>query len=238
MLANDRLRLIRVKIERAYKHLHELEAAIMRLGELSLYSVSHERKSEAAKPSLKVVPVHVYGFEIPAIAGDVVHNLRSALDHLAFQLVSVGVESGEVRTENWTDIQFPIFHSPDGNEPRKRRCIQGARREAIEAIDALKPYKNGNPALWLLRNLDNTDKHSFVLLIGENAIVGGISLQINNPYFATLDIAKDNQDVNFTTHEAETEKPIVRPDALLPTLHKLAQLVSDIVTSFQPFLIR
>jgi hypothetical protein len=33
----------------------------------------------------------------------------------------------------------------------------------------------------LLRNLDNTDKHSFILPIGENVIVGGVSLKADEP---------------------------------------------------------
>jgi hypothetical protein len=100
---------------------------------------------------------------------------------LAFHLVHVGVGFGETPPKTWADIQFPIFNSLNSYEAGKGRRIQGARREAIEAIDRLKPYKGGNHALWLLRNLDNTDKHSFILPIGENVIVGGVSLKADEP---------------------------------------------------------
>ena len=236
MTADDRLRLIRIKIERADKHLDELEAAILSLGEATFKTISMERESETAKPSLKVDPLYIYGFDIPAIAGDVVHNLRCALDHLAFQLVSVGVESGESRAEKWADIQFPILYSLDTYKRRKRRHIQGARREAIEAIDRLKPYKGGNDALWLLRNLDNTDKHSFILLAGEDTIVGGIPLKAYKPYFTSLDNPKDKNNVNLSSKEAFCEPAIGGVNPLLPTLHQLTELVSNIVASFRPFL--
>jgi hypothetical protein len=230
MTADDRLALIRVKVERAYKHLHELEAAVLSLGEVTIKTIRIERESEFAKPVLKADPLYIYGFNIPAIAGDVVHNLRCALDHLAFQLVSVGVESGESRTEKWEKIQFPILYSRDGDESRKRRCVQGMRREAIEAIDALNPYKDGNPALWLLAKLDNANKHSFNLLVGE------VSLQIGDPYFTSLGAPKNNQDVNLAVSESASELGIAGANSLLPTLHQLAELVSNIITSFRPFL--
>ena len=112
MLADDRLRLIRVKIERAEKHFDELEAAVQSLGEATFKTIRTERESESVKPVLKIDPLYVYGFDIPLATGDVVHNLRCALDHLAFQLVSVGVEVGRIQNRKVAgysvpDIQFP-----------------------------------------------------------------------------------------------------------------------------------
>jgi hypothetical protein len=236
MTADDRLRLIRVKIERAEKHLDELEAVVLSLGEVTIKTIRVERESETAKPILKSDPLYIYGFDVPAIAGDVVHNLRCGLDHLAFQLVSVGVATGETRTEKWQDIQFPILHSLPSYEAGKRRRIQGARRQVVDAIDRLKPYKEGNADLWLLRELDNTDKHNFIVLPGENAIVGGLSLHTKNPYFASLGVPKQKENVNLSANESLIESAVDSGRALLPTLHQLAELVSYIVTSFRPHL--
>jgi hypothetical protein len=185
---------------------------------------------------LNVRPLNVYPPEIPAITGDVVHNLRCALDHLAFHLVQIGITFGETAPAKWEDIQFPIFPSLESYKAGKGRRIQGARREAIEAIDALKPYKDGCEALWLLRRLDNTDKHSFILPIGEDVIVGGVSLKAYEPYFVSLDDPENNQDVDFASQEALAEPAVGRANALLPTLHKLTHLVSNIVTGFLPLL--
>jgi hypothetical protein len=162
--------------------------------------------------------------------------MRCALDHLAFHLVQVGITFGGTPPEKWEDIQFPIFPSLKSYEAGKGRRIQGARREAIEAIDALKPYKGGCEALWLLRRLDNTDKHSFILPIGEDVIVGGVSLKAYEPYFASLNDPEDDQDVNLASEEALAEPAVGRANALLPTLHKLTHLVSNIVTGFRPLL--
>lgn len=236
MNADDRLRLIRVKIERAEKRLDELEAAVQSLGEATFKMISRDFQLETGKPFLNVRPLNVYPPEIPAIAGDVIHNLRCALDHLAFHLVLVGVSFGETPPKKWEDIQFPILHSHKSYEGGKGRHIQGARREAIEAIDRLKPYKGGNEALWLLRRLDNTDKHSFLWPIGEEVIVRGVSLKAREPYFTALDIPKNNENVNLASNETFIEPAVGRADALLPTLHRLTHLVSDIITGFRPFL--
>jgi hypothetical protein len=236
MTADDRIRLIRVKIERANKHLDELEAAVLSIGEATFKMVSMDFQSQTGKPFLNIRPLNVYPPDIPAIAGDVIHNLRSALDHLAFHLVMVGITFGESPPEKWEDIQFPIFHSLKSYEAGKGRRVKGMRREAVEAIDALKPYQGGYEPLWLLRRLDNTDKHSFILPIGEDVIVGGVSLKAYEPYFTSLDDPKDNQDVNLASEETLIEPAVGRANALLPTLHKLTHLVSDIVTGFLPLL--
>lgn len=236
MRADDRIRLIRVKIERAEKHLDDLEPAVRSLGEATFKLISLDSQSETRKPFLNVRALNIYPPEIPAITGDVVHNLRCALDHLAFHLVQVGITFGETPPDKWEDIQFPIFSSMKSYEDGKRRRIQGARREAIEAIDALKPYKGGNEPLWLLRRLDNTDKHSFILPIGEDVIMGGVSLKAYEPYFATLDDAENDDDVDFPANEPLSEPAVGRANALLPTLNKLSELVSNIVMTFRPLL--
>src|SRR5271166_4876286 len=52
MTADDRLTLIRVKIERAYKHLDELEAEVVSLGEATFKLISLDHKPETGKPFL------------------------------------------------------------------------------------------------------------------------------------------------------------------------------------------
>lgn len=84
--------------------------------------------------------------------------------------------------------------------------------------------------------LDNTDKHNFLILPGENAIVGGIGLHANNPYFTSLGIPKNKQNVDFSDEKPFIDPTIERGNALLLTLHQLAELVGNIVTSFRPFL--
>jgi hypothetical protein len=236
MTADDRLTLIRVKIERAYKHIEELEDACRPFVGPVFKTVSFQANPQTGKPDLHIGSMNIYTSDIPAIAGDAVHNLKSALDHLAFQLVDAGVESGIPRNGKWEDIQFPISHSPDAYKSRKLRYVEGARREAIEAIDRLKPYKDGNDALWLLYKLDNADKHSFIFAIGEDIIMDGVAFKGNNPFFTSLDASDDEQNMNLASTESLAQSAVPISNALLPALHQLAELVSNIVTSFRTFL--
>jgi hypothetical protein len=40
------------------------------------------------------------------------------------------------------------------------------RQEAIDAIDATKPYAGGNDALWRIHKLNNVDKHRLLITVG------------------------------------------------------------------------
>jgi len=237
--AHDRLHLIRIKVERAYKHIDDLEDAILPFSNAITHTVSFDHDLDTGKPVLKSAALHFYDSTIPAIAGDAVHNLMSALDHLAYNLVCVGIESGITRTEGQDKIQFPIAHNSETYESRKARYIQGASREAIQAIDRLKPYKDGNPALWLLFKLDIADKHSLILAVGGDFIMDGISFKANDPYFSDFgfyQFAHQQEDVNLASGESLVQPTVGRTNALLPTLRKLADYVSNIVDSFLPLL--
>jgi hypothetical protein len=239
MTADDRLRLIRVKVERAYKHIEDLEEAIAPFGGAVAHNVWFDSDANTGKPILQSGPVHIYSSRIPAITGDAVHNLMCALDHLAFHLVEAGVVAGIPRKRIWEDIQFPIAYDLDTYESRKKRYVEGARREAIEELDRLKPYKDGNPALWLLHKLDNTDKHSFITATGKDFIMDGVSFKANDPYFSDFGLyvpANKQKDVDLSGGESLIQPAVGRANALLPTLCKLADYVSSIVESFRPFL--
>src|SRR3972149_3205168 len=91
MTADERLTLIRVKIERAKKHVGGIQAAIRAFHDTRPYMVGAKRNPQTRQliyyvSDLKPVPI-----TIAAVAGDALQNLRSALDHLAYQLVVVGV---------------------------------------------------------------------------------------------------------------------------------------------------
>jgi hypothetical protein len=83
--ADDRIILIRVKIERAKKHLRNLETELAEFGKKEFYAVVTDPNSQLRQlGKYRILP-----FDALPAAGDIVHNLRSALDHLASQLVWV-----------------------------------------------------------------------------------------------------------------------------------------------------
>jgi hypothetical protein len=80
----SRLILVQVKIERAKKHLRDLAAELTTFQKTSL-TVIGEREDQHGNVVSREFPV--YPFNALACAGDIVQNLRTALDHLAWQLV-------------------------------------------------------------------------------------------------------------------------------------------------------
>ncbi|MCB1007062.1 MAG: hypothetical protein KDB35_22965 [Acidimicrobiales bacterium] len=93
-----------------------------------------------------------------AIAGDCVHNARSALDHLACQLV---IANGK---DPGTSTRFPLEDDP----PRCSDCgatgqarVAGAHPAANTVVDAAQPYRQDwrYERMQSLRQMDDVDKH-------------------------------------------------------------------------------
>jgi hypothetical protein len=104
-----------------------------------------------------------------AIVGDVTHDLRSALDHLVWELTTRF--SGEPPSEPppsksvWRDAAFPIILKAQ-NWHVGLRAIRGIDPSLVERFEALQPFRNpdygGLPEthpLWILHCLWNRDKH-------------------------------------------------------------------------------
>ncbi len=153
----------RAKIARAEELWQELGAALVQFLEEGPY---RSEGSFDARSSEWVLRFHV--LEEPPLrwgilVGDVVHNLRSALDHLAWQLVLVNGGEPTWRT------QFPIYT----DEAAYRRAqggqarIAGMSDEDRELIEELQPFRQPEDQekphhLALLRELANVDKHRVV----------------------------------------------------------------------------
>lgn len=157
----DGLAGIQAKLTRADEHLKLLDEAISAYLRGNPYRFVGEEHYEGEYHHWSIVlevrelpPDLVWG----PIIGDAVHNLRSALDHLAWQLALP-----TPRAETPNRIEFPVFldspaHDPGGTFTRKLKYL---RREAHAVIEAAQPYKAGDlhHPLWLLHRLWNTDKH-------------------------------------------------------------------------------
>lgn len=104
---------------------------------------------------------------LSVLIGDVVHNLSSTLEHLAWQLV---IASGNDPIERVTG--FPIFESQPNYAKLAPAMVQGIKPEFVTEIERLQPYNREPPEsdpLAVLRYLWNRDKHR--LLVTTNAFV-------------------------------------------------------------------
>ena len=127
----SRIELIQAKLERAYKHISDIDAAIRLFFESSPYVIVAKQDQQTGDYVSYVESVRDVPADVPLIAGDAIHNIRSALDHLAWQLVlSTGNTPGP-------STSFPIFDSAAEYETRSERKVKGMRQAAIDAIGAL-----------------------------------------------------------------------------------------------------
>lgn len=104
---NDRLAGVEEKIERSKKHIQDLDVAIKAFLKTDPYAVGAKRDPETRRPIYYLTSVQAVPAEVALIAGDIIQNLRSALDHLAYQLVLVGTG----KPGPFPHVYFPIFNS-------------------------------------------------------------------------------------------------------------------------------
>lgn len=147
----------RLKLERGREHVRSLLAEARAFLDSEPYSVEAFDRGEQRVFILRALANPPE--RLALIAGDAVHNLRSALDLAACDLVSRN--GGAVND----DTAFPIVKERSGLRPGLGR-LKGARPAVVEAVKELDPCRDGNPSLWLLHRLDILDKHRLLMVVG------------------------------------------------------------------------
>lgn len=146
------------KLNRAKEHLRNLYAEINSAIEKKPYYSSSYFNSDG---SLYIGEIKV-AFEPPIerwalIVGDVVHNLRSALDHIACRLVVAN--GGQITKQT----AFPIGETAHRYKSARLRVEVGMSGRALRYIDLMKPYGGGYDLFWRLHRLDIEDKHRLLM---------------------------------------------------------------------------
>lgn len=161
----DPLGSVRAKLRRAQHHLDALQAAAQVFADGHPYGLETQRDAKYPDNLHKVIVwVQDVPEELSLLAGDAINNIRSALDHMAYQLVIANHGTPTHRTT------FPI-HDADPMErkrdPREVRVDGGITEKALGLIRGMQPYLRPDPLLdplSILGNLSNRDKHRLLLL--------------------------------------------------------------------------
>jgi hypothetical protein len=180
----------RLKLERAVLHVEELNRAIQRFRRTQAHKLIRDFDAETGEDVWWIDGVYD---DPPStwspLIGDILHNLHSALDHLAWQLAVRKNYAHALPSEY--RATFPIFKNR-GRFWRRRRDgqwigLSGATSllrfpgDARKLVLAVQPYKDRNRApdhpLWALHQLSNEDKHK-TLHVVQSAMVDS-SLQID-----------------------------------------------------------
>jgi hypothetical protein len=209
---------IDLKIERAKTRLADLKKRIKLVTDLGDYRFSVEYDSKTKKHVYRVHDVPAIDPEWSIELGEVLYQLRSALDHLAWQLVLL---DGGVPGEK---TQFPIRDSPlDKNGKLRRlktllpqvknskilRLLNECQPYAGDGTETLSPFDAHGTPLWHLKTLNNVDKHRLLLvtvcILDVDAMWWGLAEGVKNPV-CKLNMAplKDGSPVAwFDFHGAE-----------------------------------
>jgi hypothetical protein len=150
-----------MKIKRAIEHLEALKGAIAH--DVATYGDNFIRKTDG-KETLELLEP---GPLISLHAGEFIYQLRSALDHTAFDLVQSN-RGGVMLPANWQeDCAFPTwFDLKPGQTPPLPygtfKKLPGIPVQAHALIEKVQPYYaigGANTSLRLLTKLSNIDKH-------------------------------------------------------------------------------
>jgi hypothetical protein len=171
---------VRSKIDRANKHFDEVNAAVeIALGAEDKANLTPPYEYEPVRQQLIVAcpkprPVDP---ALPLAIGDCIHNLRSALDHLIFQLAVLNSKAVEAEKT----ISFPVFLTDkDFQGFIKKKVAPFIDRKALAEIEKLQPYQSGNAheadILWVLSQLDIIDKHRLLVVIARYLTPTGFTI--------------------------------------------------------------
>jgi hypothetical protein len=149
-----------IKIDQAERHFGRLERETERVFPGHFYTIAPEIHGQGTRHIFNADSPPTIPPEWSAIVGDCIHNLRTSLDHLAYELVRVCNGTPNQHTA------FPIMDAPpeDGSLP----SISGrVTTEVSEVLKVVQPYSGGQPGrgLRLIRDLDNIDKHRRLVVI-------------------------------------------------------------------------
>jgi hypothetical protein len=165
-----------LKLKRALVHLNELNVACnLWLGKNG--KPTPRIVSDPGSPGyilVKATASEVPQEQCSLLIGDVVQNLRNALDHLAYSLAVV--HSGAFSYEDARDRQFPIIGDrsakgaagmgPQMFKSAAPKLIKKISAQAQAIIEGLPPFKLGGQfkthALRKVNELANCDKHRFI----------------------------------------------------------------------------
>lgn len=148
----------RLKIDRAKKHINELNTDVTAY--LAREPFELVFKKEATRKTWIVKTKIPIPLSFSGPAGDALHNLRAALDHVVFEMIGDKAKSPEA-------VSFPFCKDAASYvSSLAGRQIQLAGIDVLDYFNTLRPYPGGDNLLYGLHAMDITDKHKVLLDIG------------------------------------------------------------------------
>jgi hypothetical protein len=245
----------RAKTERAKKHLRDLHQAYDGFMQLNPYGVVADNDPQTGERVLRARVSHEPPEAWSVVIGDIVHNLRAALDYLAWELVIAGGGTPG------TGTHFPVRYRPERTSGEHMNAIaaqvQGASADAVTLVDRIQPYHSSDPEghpLRLLHALDIRDKHQLLLVVGAALTQGGVG--VGDGYIEEMTIGSEhieiplkdgaelltlsggshvNMEAQYAFDVAFEKDGPGKGQSVIPTLNQLVGFVDGALTLFGRF---
>jgi hypothetical protein len=200
---------LKLKLERADRHLFDLKETWDAFVGGDPYPFRSEDDPHTGDRIYKLVSAGLIPSSIPLIAGDAIQNLRSALDHLAYHLVSLGPsEAG-----HGDKIYFPIGERAKEFDSRLRQLKKHLRPDAIRPLEAVEAHEDGSgEILWHLHCLNIIDKHRLLLTVSSQNVLHSMSpREVSDISRNFLGVFPIPSEIAHTALLQESETPILDP---------------------------
>lgn len=167
-----------LKIERASEHINEINKLFRKQRPFSYVVETNAKLGERSTFAKRNEPIIK---RTAILCGDVLHSLRSAIDHAYWDVVSRFVPE-----EDFWRVQFPFSKTKAGlHEAAKKRMADKVSSDFFRAIIELKPYceQGGNELLYAIHELNIIDKHKLLIPAGSYTRISSDMIKRHVPDF-------------------------------------------------------
>jgi hypothetical protein len=155
------------KLNRSHENIKNLEAEIARFFQESEYPVLGDDNGQILPEAIDYDSELLIPLGFSVLSGEIIHHLRSCLDHLIWHFSDV-----EYRQRHTRWIEFPILKdrpSPTNVFTQYERKVKGiVDTRVLDLIERVQPYSGSeatNSKLLAIHNLDIMDKHRTLVIV-------------------------------------------------------------------------
>jgi hypothetical protein len=216
------------KLERAREHLERVKERIEALRQPHVDSVPVRRDPSDPKVIAGWTMPNPIDHRMSPMIGDVVQNLRAALDHLVHAIA--WVDSGQPQKHT----QFPVDDAPQKFSGHSATFLKGVSVSHVARLEQLQPY-NGCKWTELIRDLSNTDKHRELIVIsssGRGTFSFGLILKRDAETGRFVPASDTLQMQSSFTQQITLRDGTPIVDALHAALSQAAHLLDEFKTTF------
>jgi len=166
----------RLKIERADKHIADIEKNILSLPDA--HTISIQTNPQTGKPCIKfeIGDIRKVSVQLGLMVGDAIHNLRTALDYTWIGTIERHVPSIASKFS-----KFPVQET--------RKMVEGILKGRKIQIDVscpalyklivsdIKPYLGGEESIYYLHYLDVADKHLLLIPVMNLNVIRNVAFK-------------------------------------------------------------